>query len=157
MTKGGFELSLTIDPFTDWCQYTVANGTRASAATAYLGPSQIFRNNLHVLVGQQVTQLFPTRRPGSDARKLAFQTVSFRPYSGAGSAFNVTANKEVILSGGSYGTPQVLLASGIGEAAYLKSIGIEAKVDLPSVGRNLSDHVVVAYTWQLGIDDVVNP
>ena len=75
----------------------------------------------------------------------------------SGPSFNVTATKEVILSAGSYETPHLLLSSGIGDAAYLKSIGIPAQVHLPSVGKNLSDHVVVAYTWNLGINNVIDP
>lgn len=52
----------------------------------------------------------------------------------------LTAKKEVILAGGTVGTPRVLLSSGIGPAAELRALGITPIVDLASVGKNLSDH-----------------
>ena len=52
----------------------------------------------------------------------------------------VTAVKEVILSAGSVGTPHILLNSGIGPSAQLKSVGVTPIVDHPSVGANLTDH-----------------
>ncbi|KAH6620086.1 hypothetical protein C7974DRAFT_458005 [Boeremia exigua] len=52
----------------------------------------------------------------------------------------VYAKKEVILSGGTFNTPQLLLLSGIGPAADLKALNIPVVVDLPGVGRNMQDH-----------------
>ncbi len=59
----------------------------------------------------------------------------------------VTANKEVILSGGVVNSPQLLLLSGIGPADHLKALGIPVVADLPGVGQNLQDHpaIVVLY------------
>ncbi len=50
------------------------------------------------------------------------------------------ANAEIIVSGGAFGSPQLLMASGVGPAAHLKKFGIEVVVDSPSVGANLQDH-----------------
>jgi choline dehydrogenase len=50
------------------------------------------------------------------------------------------ARREVIVSAGSYASPQVLMLSGIGDAKALSALGIEVKHDLPAVGRNLGDH-----------------
>lgn len=58
---------------------------------------------------------------------------------GSASIFNVEA-KNIILCAGVIGTPEILLRSGIGDPEHLKKAGIEVKVELPGVGKNLSDH-----------------
>jgi choline dehydrogenase-like flavoprotein len=55
-----------------------------------------------------------------------------------GRTIRANAKKEVILSGGTFNTPQILMLSGIGPAAHLKEIGIQPIIDLP-VGKNLQD------------------
>ena len=55
----------------------------------------------------------------------------------------VTAKKEIIISAGSLNTPQILLLSGIGPKQDLQALGIKTIIDNPSVGRNLSDHVLL--------------
>jgi choline dehydrogenase len=47
---------------------------------------------------------------------------------------------EIIVSGGVYGSPQLLLLSGIGPGAHLKEMGLDVVRDLPPVGANLHDH-----------------
>lgn len=74
----------------------------------------------------------------------------------AATSLNVTATKEVILSAGSYGTPQLLLLSGIGNATELEGLGIQPIVDLPSVGKNLTDHPLVSMQWNVTEREVVN-
>ena len=59
----------------------------------------------------------------------------------------VYARKEVILSAGAFGTPQILQLSGIGDRAELASKSITTHVDNPSVGKNLSDHVLLPQNW----------
>lgn len=61
--------------------------------------------------------------------------------------FNVTAAKEIILSAGVIGTPHILLNSGIGDAAELSEVGIQAIIDLPDVGKNLSDQPIIWNKW----------
>lgn len=53
----------------------------------------------------------------------------------------------VVLASGAYGTPEVLLRSGIGPADELTTLGITVQADLPGVGRNLHDHPTVAYEF----------
>lgn len=56
----------------------------------------------------------------------------------------MTASKEVILSAGSIGTPQILMLSGIGNCTTLKTLGIECEIDLPDVGEHLQDHPLMS-------------
>ncbi|KAJ6524246.1 aryl-alcohol oxidase precursor [Mycena vulgaris] len=126
-----------------WLQSTINGGQRSSAATSYLGPTFMSRPNLHVLVNARVTRIIQT---ATDMYKPAFRAVEFIQ-SETGPRTTVTASKEVILSAGSIGTPQILLLSGIGDAKDLSALGIETIFDNPSVGRNLSDHPLLANTW----------
>ncbi|MGO4305552.1 GMC family oxidoreductase [Cupriavidus sp. RAF12] len=61
------------------------------------------------------------------------------PAGAAGERREVRARREVILAGGAFNTPQLLMLSGIGPAAHLRQHGLPVKVDLPGVGRNLQD------------------
>ena len=58
-----------------------------------------------------------------------------------GTTHSAHATREVILAGGVINTPQLLMLSGIGDPAELKAVGIDARVALPGVGRNLQDHI----------------
>jgi choline dehydrogenase len=53
----------------------------------------------------------------------------------------ITANKEVILTGGAIGSPHMLMMSGIGPKANLESVGVQSVIDLPGVGQHVTDHV----------------
>ena len=61
----------------------------------------------------------------------------------------MTARKEVILSAGVFNTPKLLMLSGIGDQAELGSLGIPTRVNLPSVGGNLTDHVLLGNAWRV--------
>lgn len=150
-------------------QSTIAGGERQTAATTYLSATYASRPNLHVLVDHIVTKISPTNG-GSVQRDgvPSFRTVSFVPRRSTGEpstreardsndAFEVTAKKEVILSAGSYGTPQLLLLSGIGDHTELEQHGIETIVDLPSVGKNLTDHPSFGILYNVNRTDVVDP
>jgi choline dehydrogenase len=67
----------------------------------------------------------------------------------SGEPREVRARREVILCGGAFNTPQLLMLSGIGPAAELRSHGIPVRVDLPGVGRNLQDRYEVAVTHRM--------
>ncbi|KAK5065165.1 hypothetical protein LTR84_001001 [Exophiala bonariae] len=66
-----------------------------------------------------------------------------------GNRIKAFARKEVILAGGSYGTPAMLLRSGIGPKADLDTLNIPCSVDLPGVGKNLQDHLLVFTYYEL--------
>ena len=61
----------------------------------------------------------------------------------------MTARREVILSAGVFNTPQLLMLSGIGDLAELESLGIPTRVNLPSVGKNMTDHVMLTNPWRV--------
>jgi 4-pyridoxate dehydrogenase len=112
-------------------QYTIRNGYRSSAATAYLKPAR-HRKNLRVVTGAHATRVLMqgTRATGVEYVKGSRETV------------RVNAAREVILAGGAFNTPPLLMLSGIGPAEHLRAMGIAPLVDLP-VGKNLQDHLAV--------------
>ena len=111
------------------------DGQRCSAARAYLTPN-LERRNLHIETRAQATRiLFEGKRAVG---------VEFVQH---GVTRTVRARREVILSGGAFNSPQLLLLSGVGDAAHLQEHGIALVLDLPGVGKNLVDHIdfVVSY------------
>ncbi|WOH83603.1 GMC family oxidoreductase N-terminal domain-containing protein [Bradyrhizobium sp. BEA-2-5] len=113
-----------------YCQRTILNGRRVSAATAFLHPAR--------------------RRPNVDVRTHAHATeIVFEGKRAVGVRYNrggkhgdpleVRANKEVILSGGAYNSPQLLQLSGVGSPDLLQQHGIAVRHALP-VGEGLQDH-----------------
>jgi choline dehydrogenase len=64
---------------------------------------------------------------------------SANPGTAGGELCQAPASREVILAGGAFNTPQLLMLSGVGPKADLASVGVAARVDLPGVGRNLQD------------------
>jgi choline dehydrogenase-like flavoprotein len=71
-----------------------------------------------------------------------FNQVAFTSWTGR--TYTATARQEVVLAAGVFNTPQLLMLSGIGASAELRALGIHTLVDLPSVGKNMSDHVRLA-------------
>ncbi|KAI9432683.1 alcohol oxidase [Lactarius indigo] len=111
------------------------SGTRSSALTGYFEPNAN-RKNLVVLTSAEATKvLFKPRRKDKKAPRVA-EGVEFVSN---GNTYRVHAKKEVIVSAGTFKTPQLLELSGIGDRSLLKSLGIETLIDLPGVGENLLD------------------
>ena len=77
------------------------------------------------------------------------RAVGVRIAQGRGRERSIRAEREVILSAGAISSPQLLLLSGIGPADDLRAIGVEARHDLPGVGRNLQDHPFVTLIWEV--------
>ncbi len=115
---------------------TKRNGRRCSAAVAYLKPA-LSRSNLTLLTGAMVQKIILERNRASG---IVFDRKGRRR--------TVEAEKEVILSGGAINSPQTLMLSGIGPADHLRSMGIEPRLDLAGVGRNLQDHASVAFQFE---------
>src|SRR5262245_50562555 len=108
-------------------QYTIRNGRRSSAATAYLKPA-LQRRNLTLF-----TRVLASKVAIEGNRAIGIEFIRH------GQSVRALAEREVILAGGAFNTPQLLMLSGIGPADHLRSLGIAPLVDLP-VGRNLQDH-----------------
>ena len=75
-----------------------------------------------------------------------------RPSAAPGQVRQVFAAREVILAGGAFNTPQLLMLSGIGPRADLEKHGIAVRVDLPGVGQNLQDRYEVGVTNRMKFD-----
>ncbi|KAF5362466.1 hypothetical protein D9756_002088 [Leucocoprinus leucothites] len=123
-----------------WMVFSIGDGTRSSSDVTYLGSKYIKRRNLDVLLHAQVSRVLP--KNSTDTKNLNFNTVEFAVFGKTKTLYKVTANSDIILSAGSIGTPQILMNSGIGDKAELAQFKIKSLVDLPSVGRNLTDHPI---------------
>ncbi len=110
-------------------QMTAHNGRRCSSAKAYLSGIKT-RTNLSILTGLVTEQVVV-----KDGRATGILV------RGEGGNQTINARKEVILSAGAIGSPQILMLSGIGPADKLSSFGIEIKKELEGVGHNLQDHL----------------
>ncbi|KQB95894.1 choline dehydrogenase [Loktanella sp. 1ANDIMAR09] len=111
-------------------QLTSRNGRRCSAAVAYLNPVKS-RENLQIITHAQVEKVI------IEGRRATGVTYTDR----SGTVQTIKARKEIVLSGGAINSPQILMLSGIGEAAQLGENGITVEHDLPGVGKNMQDHL----------------
>jgi choline dehydrogenase-like flavoprotein len=149
-----------------WKQSSIRDGMRTDSNRAYISKFTR-RANLTVLTNTHVTKILKT---GTSNGVPVFRGVEFASNStgemfrlipghrhlmiATASRFQVRARKEIILAAGTFNTPQLLMLSGIGDPVELSKIGIEPLVDLPSVGKNLSDHVFLSNLFE--IDPNVN-
>ena len=121
---------------------TIDRGRRASTRHAYLRETP---PNLEIRTGAQVLGLaFEGRR-----------AVGLRLAAGGGSE-TLRCRREVILAAGAFGSPQLLLLSGIGPADELRRLDIDVVQELPGVGRNLQDHLELHMQWEGPIESSLN-
>jgi choline dehydrogenase len=128
-------------------QTTMRDGLRWSAAKGYLKPARK-RRNLHVVCNALTSRIiFDGRR----ARGIEYRA--------KGKKHIAYAGKEVILSAGAFGSPQLLQLSGVGPASLLQSLGIPVVADMAGVGDNLNDHysarIALRCRLPLTLNDVV--
>lgn len=130
---GIFRLVRSVDPRTQ---------TRDSARISHYDNVAASRPNYHILPNTAVNRVIfeGTTVVGVE---LVNRTTSTKSV--------VKASKEVIISAGAVHSPQILQLSGIGPAALLKSVGIKPVVDLPGVGQNLQDHLVLSVSYNCRI------
>ena len=114
---------------------TVDQGVRASASNAYINEAKK-RSNLTIIQSVLVQKVLLKGKTAVGVEyKINNQIKTFN------------ASKEVILSAGSVGSPQLLQLSGIGPVDVLKSAGVELHHELPGVGENLQDHLEVYFQY----------
>src|SRR6185295_10532071 len=117
-------------------EMVVTSGRRGNVARTFLRPV-MHRANLAVVPKAQATRVLfeGTRAVGVEYLK-------------DGQVHVARARREVILAAGAYGSPQLLMLSGIGPADELSKHGINPVVDLPGVGRNLIEHPFLPMAWR---------
>ncbi|MFS2136657.1 GMC family oxidoreductase [Duganella sp. Dugasp56] len=129
----------------DGCGYFEVNqkrGIRWNTAKAFLKPAAK-RPNLTIMTGCHVERLIIEKGEcGTVCKGVIF--------TGGGTRFSATAEKETLLAAGSVGSPQILQCSGIGAAAMLNQHGIATMADLPGVGENLQDHLQLRMIYKVG-------
>ncbi|WP_438290326.1 GMC family oxidoreductase [Streptomyces sp. HUAS TT7] len=111
-------------------------GARSSTADGYLRPA-LRRPNLSVEVRARATRLI-----------LDGTRVTGVEYERDGQLYRAVAEQEVVVSAGAFESPKLLMLSGIGPAAHLRSHGIDCVQNLPGVGGNLQDHLFVPVCYQ---------
>ncbi len=121
-------------------QVNQRDGRRWSAADAFLRPA-LKRPNLKVMTRTRVLRV-----EFEGDRAVGVRIARGRGRAGERS---IRAGREVILSAGAIQSPQLLLLSGIGSADDLRAVGVEARHNLPGVGRNLQDHPFVTLIWEV--------
>jgi choline dehydrogenase len=121
---------------TGYYQATVRNGRRSSTAVEYLRPAER-RPNLKV-----ETNALAGRILFSNRKAFAVQ------YTRGEKEFQATANREILLCGGSFNSPQLLQLSGIGPRALLEAYGIPVVHEAPEVGEGLQDHFYCRTFWR---------
>ena len=119
---------------------TIRDGERCSAALSYLAPIVGVRPNLKVISSAHAGRVIIENK----------KAVGVEFSAGPGKPVQVVrANREVILCGGAFQSPQLLLLSGIGPADELKKLDIPVVHDAPDVGRNLQDHLDVSIIYEM--------
>ncbi|MBW2377437.1 MAG: GMC family oxidoreductase N-terminal domain-containing protein, partial [Deltaproteobacteria bacterium] len=117
-------------------QMSCSNGVRSGTGEAYVQPSLSrpnFNLQMRALVHRVVIE---------NGRAVGVE------YEQSGNRVVARANREVILSGGAIGSPHLLMLSGVGPADHLREHGIEVQLDVPGVGKNLHDHILVPLVFR---------
>ncbi len=116
-------------------QTTTRNGMRSSTYRAFLQGPVESRSNLTIIPHAHVTKVVLS----GDAGNRTATGIEYRDAEGA--THSITATREVILSAGAVGSPQILMLSGIGPRREIEAVDIECLHELPGVGKNLKDHL----------------
>ena len=130
-------------------QLNTRGGQRYSTARAYLRPARR-RPNLRVVTGATARRVLI--EDGRATGVLAWRGDNAR----RGEEERFLARREVVLCAGAIASPQLLMLSGVGDAAALRAMGIEVAADLPGIGRNLQDHLIARLGLRTKPADTLN-
>ena len=122
-------------------QQTARKGFRCSTAVAFLNPARS-RPNLDIVTHALIDRVTIEQRVATGIKVLR---------KGVARTYALKPGGEVVLSAGAIGSPQILQLSGIGPGELLKSCGIEVIKELPSVGRNLQDHLQIRTVYEVNV------
>ncbi|MBS1683032.1 MAG: GMC family oxidoreductase N-terminal domain-containing protein [Bacteroidetes bacterium] len=114
-----------------WFQYTMQNGMRMSEARAFLYPA-MKRTNLKIITKALVKRIVIENEKATGVEFITDRS----------STMAARATKEILVCAGAFESPKLLMLSGIGDKTTLIKFGIESRIDLPGVGKNLQDHLM---------------
>ncbi len=117
-------------------QFTIKDGKRAGVARCFIDEAKK-RDNLTIISDARVSKVLFEGKRAIGAEYIQHNKVK-----------QVTANKEVIVSGGAFNSPQLLMLSGIGCQEHLQEMGIEVTHHLPGVGQNLQEHPEIPLVYR---------
>jgi choline dehydrogenase-like flavoprotein len=131
-------------------QTTTRDGKRSSTYHAFLEGDVEQRPNLTIVTGAQVTRvvLDDTGGDGDGGRDGALRAVGVEYRTAGGDLAVASASREVVLSAGAVGSPQILLLSGVGPRAELEAVGVPCRLDAPHVGKHLKDHIQLGLLFE---------
>lgn len=124
-------------------QVNQKNGWRWNTAKAFLRPTCYGRPNFELWTGAQVSRLLFETLPDGTRRCTGAEVWNGTEMTTA------TASREVVLSSGAIGSPQILQLSGVGPAELLRQHGIDVVLDAPGVGANLQDHLQIRAVYKI--------
>ena len=122
-------------------QGCIHKGRRVSGVTAFINPVK-HRDNLVIMTSALVTRVL-----------LSGKRATGVEINSGGEIKRLTAKREVILAGGAFGSPQMLMLSGIGDGGELNDLGIAVRHDLPAVGKNYHDHLAIGILYSMKNSD----
>ena len=117
--------------------FTIKNGFRCSAAVGYLNPIKK-RKNLKIITNAHIKNIEFENKIAKNVNYWLDNNL-----------VTVKANKEIILSAGTIGSPHILQASGIGPGDLLKNNNVEVIKNHPGVGKNLTDHLMLRPVYKI--------
>lgn len=123
-------------------QLTMKGGRRCSSAVAYLRPAR-HRANLTVMTDAQTEAVLLSDGQAVGVRARVNGMIK-----------EIKARREVVLSAGAIGSPQILMLSGIGDPEALRSVGLDVAHELVGVGRNLQDHLQARPVFKTGLSTI---
>ncbi|KAF2676444.1 GMC oxidoreductase [Lentithecium fluviatile CBS 122367] len=122
-----------------------------TCSTDYLDTAES-KTKVTIISSQYVCRIIT--EPNGEGQKLCATAVQVQDASGASTIHKAT--KEIILTAGVYGSPGILLRPGIGPSAELKELGISPVIDIPGVGENLINHLVMLSFYEVSKPGLTN-